>query len=104
MIFEWLIVNDGSTDNIRELVEIWQNEAELSIGIFGRKMEVNTGHVALVCHRRQEYFFTLDSDDEIVPNTLERFHYHWNVIPRDQRSQFAGVAGQFFVFFEYVCV
>ena len=32
-------------------------------------------------------------DDEILPNTLERFHYHWNGIPKDQRSQFAGVAG-----------
>jgi len=92
--FEWLIVDDGSTDNTKKLVEAWQKEAEFPIRYFwqknggkhrARNFGVSQAHGAL--------FFTLDSDDEIVPNALERFHYHWNGIPKDQRSQFAGVAG-----------
>ena len=41
--FEWLIVNDGSTDNTHQLVEEWiRKEKEFSIRIFGKKkMEEN---------------------------------------------------------------
>ena len=92
--FEWLIVDDGSTDNTKDLVETWQKETKFPIRYFwqknggkhrARNFGVSKAHGAL--------FFTSDSDDEIVPDILERFHYHWNAIPKDQRSQFAGVAG-----------
>ena len=40
--FEWLIVNDGSTDNTHQLVEEWiRKEKEFSIRYWKKKMEEN---------------------------------------------------------------
>jgi len=33
----------------------------------------------------------LDDDDECVPHALERFKYHWESIPAEDREAFAGV-------------
>lgn len=92
--FEWLIVDDGSTDNTFELVDYWQQEAAFPIRYYWQQ---NAGkHVARnfgVSQAQGELFFTLDSDDEIVPHSLERFRYHWVNIAPDQRERFAGVAG-----------
>jgi len=34
-LFEWIIVDDGSSDNARELVKKWQNEVDFKIIYFG---------------------------------------------------------------------
>ena len=90
--FEWLIIDDGSTDNTHELVQQWQQEADFPIRYIYQE---NAGkHVA--CNRavkeaKGEFFLIFDSDNACVPETLERFKYNWDSIPEAQKSQFAGV-------------
>ena len=90
--FEWLIVDDGSTDNTNKLVEQWQQEAEFPIRYIYQK---NSGkHIA--CNRgvqeaKGELFLTFDSDDACLPKALERLKYHWDTIPVDQKEKFAAV-------------
>jgi glycosyltransferase involved in cell wall biosynthesis len=90
--FEWLIVDDGSTDDTKPLVEQWQKEAYFPIRYIYQE---NAGkHVA--CNRglreaKGELFLTFDSDDACVPEALERFKYHWDSIPQDQRDKFSAV-------------
>jgi glycosyltransferase involved in cell wall biosynthesis len=90
--FEWLIVDDGSTDDTKQLVEQWQKEANFPIRYIYQE---NAGkHVA--CNRgvreaKGELFLTFDSDDACVPEALERFKYHWDSIPEDKRDNFSAV-------------
>ena len=90
--FEWVIVDDGSTDNTRELVAKWQQTATFPIRY---EWQENTGKAGAWNHgvrlANGELFLTLDSDDACVPNALERLKYHWDSIPGQQRDQFSAV-------------
>jgi len=92
--FEWLVVDDGSTDNTFELMETWRRSAEFPIRYF--KQENSGKHIAHNLGAREargQFFLPLDSDDACVPEALERFAHHWNSIPAAERVQFSGVGG-----------
>jgi glycosyltransferase involved in cell wall biosynthesis len=90
--FEWLVVDDGSTDGTDALVAEWIEESPFPIQYMwqpnsGQHVAINRGIEAA-----QGYFFCiLDSDDWFVPQALERFLYHWESIPDEEKSSFSGV-------------
>lgn len=90
--FEWLIIDDGSTDNTKELVEQWKLKSIFPICYFYQE---NQGkHIAFnraVKLAKGELFLPLDHDDACIPEALERFWYHWNNIPEHLRDKFSGV-------------
>lgn len=90
--FEWLIVNDGSTDNTEEIVNKYINENKININYINKK---NGGkHTALnigIDNARGELFWIVDSDDFIVENALETIWSWWQQI--DNKKEFAGVSG-----------
>jgi len=91
--FEWIIVDDGSTDGTDKLVQDWLKENRLTIRYHykqnGGKLRAFKDAIALA---EGELFVTIDSDDYCVPNALERLLYHWNAIPESERSRFASVS------------
>ena len=82
--FEWLVVDDGSDDETRELVSSWK--PGFPIRYFwqpnrGKHTAMNLG----VAHAAGDLVLFFDSDDQCVPTALERFDYHWRQLPNPSR-------------------
>ncbi len=92
--FEWLIVDDGSSDQTENLVKQWLDSSPFPIRYLKQR---NGGkHTALnlgIQEARGYFTVILDSDDVITPTCLERFDAHWQVIPKPKRDEYAGVTG-----------
>jgi glycosyltransferase involved in cell wall biosynthesis len=91
--FEWLIIDDGSTDGTEALVRTWVDGAAFPIRYYwqenqGKHVATNEG----VLRARGALFLILDSDDACDPEALETFRYHWEAIPGEERDSFTGVA------------
>jgi glycosyltransferase involved in cell wall biosynthesis len=90
--FEWLVVDDGSSDNTASLIESWKEEAPFSIRyIWQRNQGKHVAHNRGVQEARGELFLPLDSDDSCVPQSLERFKFHWDSIPSEVKPSFSAV-------------
>lgn len=91
--FEWVIVNDGSTDNSDEVIKDIIEQTDIPITYLC--LEHNSGkHVAqnrAVDIAKGELFVPLDSDDYIVPEALEIFWDAWISIPENERIDYSGV-------------
>lgn len=96
--FEWLIVDDGSTDNTEEIVDEFStfvsNRADVDFSIRYYK-EANGGkHRAInfgVKVAKGDLFFIADSDDKLPDNSLQIVASQWEPICGD--TSFAGVCG-----------
>lgn len=92
--FEWLVVDDGSTDNTRELIEAWTNEAWFPVRYLYQEHKHKKAAFNVAAREARGYLLAdLDSDDEFFPDTLEVFYHTWMEIPQERRGNFVGVTG-----------
>jgi glycosyltransferase involved in cell wall biosynthesis len=91
--FEWIVVDDGSTDDTRALVARWAAEAGFPIRYLWQENQgKHRAYNRAVGEARGELFLDFDSDDACVPQALERFKHHWEAIPESERSGFSSIA------------
>lgn len=88
--FEWLIVDDGSTDETKLLIENFSKKCDFSIRYIyqnncGKHNAINKG----VCEAKGAFFIIADSDDSFKPETLEVFLQNYNEVPN--KESFAGI-------------
>ena len=92
--FVWLIIDDGSTDNTKELVNEWIKENKLEINYHFKE---NGGkHTAMqLAHQlaTTKYLVTIDSDDELTPDAVETLAAEWHKIELSGlENEFAEIA------------
>ena len=89
--FEWIITDDGSTDNTAELVSRWISECQEfpivynGLSHVGIPRALNSG----VNLAKTDWFMMLDSDDHLKPDTVEKVLGWLGEIERD--DTFAGI-------------
>lgn len=69
--FEWLVIDDGSSDDTASLIKSFQAEAPFKIEYHYQKNQgkhIAWNNALSMC--RTDYFMCLDSDDELLPNSL----------------------------------
>ena len=76
--FEWLIVDDGSLDDTRSLVEGWIAEGKISIRyVYKDNGGKPSAHNRGVAESFGELFFCVDSDDYLTCNAVEVIKGAW---------------------------
>lgn len=89
--FEWLVVDDGSTDSTQQWFETI-NKAKFPIRYIrqnngGKHTAINTG----VVNACADWFFIVDSDDYLPPSSIETILKYTNQI--QEKKEFCGVSG-----------
>lgn len=89
-----LLVDDGSTDNTREVVDQWRCRVDFPVRYFWQENRGKArAYNAALDKLNGKFTVLLDSDDLLAPNALQILKKHWEDIPPDHRSKFAGVEG-----------
>lgn len=89
--FEWLVVDDGSKDNTRELVDCWIKENKIPIRyIYKENGGLYTGYNTAYTNIETELNVCIDSDDYMPENGVELIVNTW----REKGSKkYAGIMG-----------
>ena len=80
--FKWLIVDDGSSDNTRELVKSWQgkeNGFEIQY-IYKENGGMHTAHNTAYENIHTELNVCIDSDDKMAPGAVGKIKATWEKI------------------------
>jgi glycosyltransferase involved in cell wall biosynthesis len=92
--FELVIIDDGSEDNTEELLQHWKQRVSFPINYHWQKNQgKHVAHNKAVELAKGYFLVTLDSDDMLHPNGLERLKKYWDMLPAAQKKQYAGGEG-----------
>ena len=80
--FEWLIVNDGSSDETDKLIRTWIEDAMLQIKYINLKKNRGIANAMNIGIQEAvgDLFFKVDSDDMIIPEAIEKIIYYETTI------------------------
>ena len=89
--FKWLIIDDGSTDNTKIIVEKWKKEEKIEIEyVYKENGGLHTGYNAAIERLDTELSICIDSDDWMPDNAIERILDIWD---KNKADNIAGLIG-----------
>lgn len=89
--FEWLLIDDGSTDNTKELAETWMTEKRIPINyVYKENGGMHTGHNAALSIINTELNVCIDSDDFLADNAIELIINFWD---KNRSDKYSGILG-----------
>lgn len=93
--FEWIIVDDGSTDDTRKTVEEIQSQSTFPVSYYyqenrGKYIALNR----LYELAQTEYCFQIDDDDELLPEAMAHGLELWDSMPPEKKEKVWCVVGR----------
>ena len=89
--FEWLIIDDGSVDNTKQVVEQWMQENKIEIQyVYKENGGLHTGYNTAIEHMETELSVCIDSDDWLPDNAIELMLEAWD---KNKCEDVAGLIG-----------
>lgn len=84
--FEWLIIDDGSTDDTEQVVRSFIQDGKLNINYYRREnwglsQTINQG----LDMSKGDIFFRIDSDDYATDNAVELINSNWHLVEADEK-------------------
>lgn len=90
--FEWLIVDDGSTDNTKNVIDELKRESNLEINYFFKKNGgKHSAYNFAIDKAKGELFIIIDSDDIVLENGLKDLIGVWDNL--SNKDQLLGISG-----------
>lgn len=94
--FIWLIIDDGSVDNTKQLVDQWMKEKKIKIEYYFQENKgKNSAHNRGVILCNTDLFVCVDSDDFLIDNAMEIVENSLNEIKDEKIAGF--VSGRFMI-------
>lgn len=89
--FKWMIIDDGSIDNTKELVASFIKENKIEIRyLYKENGGLHTGYNTAIEHLDTELSVCIDSDDWMPDDAIERILVIWN---KNKADDIAGLIG-----------
>lgn len=90
--FEWLIIDDGSSDNTFELVVKWEKEADFKIRyIYQENQGMHGAHNTAYQNITTELNTCIDSDDFMPDDAVESIISFWDKYKNEKYAGFVGL-------------
>jgi len=90
---EWIVANDGSSDNTQKVIDGLAKQSNFPITFINASMRVGKPRMdnELMNHANGDFLIWNDSDDYLLPDALETLIGLWNDIPIEEREGYLGV-------------
>ena len=92
--FELIVIDDGSREEVDDILAGFMDKVSFPVAFIKKENGgVHTARNAGIRLSRGDYYLQLDSDDELVPDSVEIFLKAWDSIPRTLRHEYREVVG-----------
>lgn len=93
---EYIVVDNGSSVSFDDIMEQFMEEATIPVVFIKRSNGIgrHTGRNSAIKEARGEYLSMIDSDDEYLPEGIEKLVNAWMQIPEAERCNYREVVGQ----------